>query len=141
MKRFRKASIYVVLGAAAWARGRSLLEEAPAKYVSKSNPFERDPDARLAGAKLYARECAACHGAKREGQGKAPALNRTGVFQAAPGALFWVLRNGSLHRGMPSFAHLPEQQLWQIVSFLRTPRVGSSGPNGIQPQHDSLDGR
>ena len=144
MKRFCKASIYVVLGAAAWATGRSLIEQAPPKYVSKSNPFERDPDAQLAGAKLYARECAACHGAKREGQGKAPALNRTGVSQAAPGALFWVLRNGSLHRGMPSFAHIPEEQRWQIVRFLRTPQVGSTGPSGIQPQqpqHDSLEGR
>jgi len=24
-----------------------------------------------------------------------------------------------LHRGMPSFAHLPEPQRWQIITFLR----------------------
>jgi hypothetical protein len=25
----------------------------------------------------------------------------------------------SLRRGMPSFAHLPESQRWQIITFLR----------------------
>jgi len=31
-----------------------------------------------------------------------------------------VLRNGSLRHGMPSFAHLPEQQRWQIVTYLKS---------------------
>lgn len=119
MKRLPNASLCVVLGAMAWAGGRSLVEQAPEKYAKKSNPLEGDREAPRAGAKLYARECAACHGANREGQGKAPALSGANVSQAAPGALFWVLRNGSLHRGMPSFAHLPEEQRWQIISFLR----------------------
>ena len=35
------------------------------------------------------------------------------------GALFWALRNGSLNKGMPSFAHLPNPQRWQIITFLR----------------------
>jgi mono/diheme cytochrome c family protein len=84
-----------------------------------SNPLERNEQARRAGSKLYARECAACHGPNREGRGKAPPLNRAEVYQAPSGTLFWVLRNGSLHRGMPSFAHLPEPQRWQIINFLR----------------------
>jgi mono/diheme cytochrome c family protein len=113
-----KVAICGVLAAMSWAAGVSLLEQAPGKYESKRNPFEGEREAPLAGAKLYARECAACHGANREGRGKAPPLNRADVQQAAPGALFWVLRNGWLHRGMPSFAHLPEEQRWQIISFL-----------------------
>lgn len=36
------------------------------------------------------------------------------------GALFWVLRNGSLRNGMPPFSHLPPQQRWQIVSYLKS---------------------
>src|SRR5258708_33310251 len=119
MRRFSKALMCLLLGAIAWAGGRSLVEQAPAKYAGKSNPFEGDRDAPLAGAKLFERECASCHGEKREGRGKAPALIRAGIWKAAPGALFWVLRNGSLNRGMPSFAHLPEEQRRQIVSFLR----------------------
>ena len=119
MKTFWKASICIVACAMGWAGGKSLLEQAPAKYAEKRSPLEGDRDAELAGAKLYERECSACHGTNREGRGKAPALNRPDVSHAAPGVLFWILRNGSLHRGMPSFAHLPEPQRWQIVSFLR----------------------
>jgi mono/diheme cytochrome c family protein len=119
VKGLARVAICGVLAAMSWAAGVSLLEQAPTKYASKSNPLEGEREAPVAGAKLYARECAACHGANREGRGKAPPLNRAGVRQAAPGALFWVLRNGWLHRGMPSFAHLPEAQRWQIISFLR----------------------
>ena len=69
-------------------------------------------------AGLFAQECAACHGARRQGSEKAP-LNRSDIRQAPPGALFWVLRTDSLHHGMPSFAHLPELERWQIVTFLQ----------------------
>lgn len=43
-------------------------------------------------------------------------------INGAPGTLSWVLRNGSIWHGMPSLAHLPEQQRWEIVSFLREVR-------------------
>lgn len=121
MKWIGRTTIFVLAAALIVAASRNPLQQAPPQYARKINPFESDPQAERAGAKLYARECAACHGANREGTGKAPALNRTDVSHAAPGALFWVLRNGSLHRGMPSFAHLPDPQRWQIVTFLRGP--------------------
>lgn len=101
------------------AQTGSLLQQAPAKFAAKTNSLENDPQAPRAGAKLYARECASCHGAAGQGIGKAPALRRPDVEIAPAGALFWVLENGSMHHGMPSFAHLPEAQRWQIVSFLR----------------------
>lgn len=85
----------------------------------------------IAGAKLYARECASCHGANREGMGKAPPLNGSAINHADPRALLSIIRNGSIHHGMPSFAHLPEQQRWQIVTFLRAsvtvPRDATGG--------------
>ena len=112
--------VLVMLLAALCAIGGDLLQHAPAKALRKLNPMEGSEEARKAGAKLYARECAACHGANREGSGKAPPLDRPEIGEAAPGALYWVLRNGSLRRGMPSFAHLPEAQRWQIVTFLRS---------------------
>ena len=54
------------------------------------------------------------------GTRKAPPLNQADVHEAPHGALLWVLRNGSLKRGMPSFAHLPEPQRWQIIAYLKT---------------------
>ena len=85
-----------------------------------SNPLEKNERARRAGAKLFARECASCHGENGAGgQGKAPPLRQNEIYDAPPGALFWILRNGSLRRGMPSFAHMPEAQRWQIITWLR----------------------
>src|SRR5258708_5335404 len=92
------------------AHSGGFVRQAPAKTANVANPLEGDEKAQRAGAKLYARECAACHGANRVGQKGVPPLNQAEVMQASPGALFWVLRNGSLNRGMPSFAHLPEPQ-------------------------------
>jgi len=109
---------WVLLGVAL-CQAADPLQQAPAKAATLRNPLEGDAQARQAGAKLYARECVACHGANREGHGNAPPLNRTDVNSAAAGALLWVLRNRSLHHGMPSFAHLPEPQRWQIITFLR----------------------
>jgi mono/diheme cytochrome c family protein len=103
-----------------WAQNADPLQRTPAKAAGKSNPMQGLEPARRAGAKLFARECAACHGAEGQGVQKAPSLKRVEVQKAPPGALFWVLENGSLYRGMPSFAHLPEAQRWQIITYLQT---------------------
>lgn len=108
-----------VLALTASAAGGTPLQKAPARAASAIDPLANSERARPAGAKLYARECAACHGSNAEGSGKALALATPEVRNAAPGALFWVLTNGSLGKGMPSFAHLPEAQRWQIVEYLK----------------------
>ena len=100
--------------------GESPVDRAPAWAAEKRNPFEGNERAERAGAKLYAQQCASCHGNHREGGKKAPPLIQPEVQNAASGTLFWVLRNGFLHQGMPSFAHLPEAQRWQIVTYLQS---------------------
>lgn len=118
MKSLGIAVFIAGLTLAASASG-TLIQNAPSKAAERRNPFESEGSAQRAGAKLYVRECASCHGDNREGRRNAPPLNRLDVRSTAPGTLFWVLTNGSLHRGMPSFAHLPEARRWQIITFLR----------------------
>lgn len=100
--------------------GGDLLQRVPPTAAEHQNPLVgSEPDQR-AGAKLFQQECAACHGRDAQGIGKAPPLAVPRVHQAAPGQLFWILKNGSLRRGMPSFAHLPDEERWQIVAYLKS---------------------
>lgn len=112
-----RRAIALTLITAVCGLSASLLQKAPPSASSRSSPLLDDPDARLAGKKLYVRECASCHGPDRQGGKKTPPLGVAAIRRASPGALFWVLRNGS-RRGMPFFAHLPEAQRWEIVSYL-----------------------
>src|SRR5271166_4462349 len=99
---------------------QSPLQQAPQKDARLANPFDGQDSAVRAGRKIFERECAGCHGSAAEGGRRAPALASPAVRQAQPGEIFWVLRNGSLWNGMPSFSHLPEQQRWQIITYLKT---------------------
>ena len=85
-----------------------------------TNPYEGQAAAEKAGAKLFEYNCSACHGRHAEGIGKAPPLVSPQVKTAEPGALKWVLRNGSLTTGMPSFSKLPEAQRWQIITYIKS---------------------
>lgn len=104
------------------------IAKAPEKARARRNPFESDAAAIAAGSKLFAQHCAECHGNMAEGGKKGPSLREDEVHRAAPGALFWVLTNGVVRRGMPVWSKLPEPQRWQIVSFLKSLRDTSMGP-------------
>jgi mono/diheme cytochrome c family protein len=93
---------------------------APASAAALKDPYEGKPQAVAAGRKLYGQNCAQCHGKKRQGMGPAPALDGDRVRNAKPGQLFWFITNGNLNVGMPSWANLPKQQRWQIVTFLQS---------------------
>ncbi len=96
------------------------LEKAPRKAAARSNPLQGDADAVPAGANLFDQHCAECHGEMAEGTRKGPSLRVEPVQQATPGALFWVLTNGVVRRGMPVWSKLPEPQRWQLVSYMKS---------------------
>jgi len=100
----------------------STLAQAPPEDREKRNPFEGQPDAVLAGEKLFRRHCAHCHGEDARGKGRAVNLRSRAVQDALPGELVWFLRNGNLAAGMPSWSGLPELRRWQIVTYLKSLR-------------------
>ena len=124
---FLLASVTLAAGAAGdgHADPRGLLPaiaRAPAKTRAWKNPYEGRSDALRAGEKLYRRHCAECHGDDARGRGRAVDLRMPFVQNATPGELVWFLRNGNLAAGMPSWAGLPLERRWQIVTYLRTLR-------------------
>ena len=87
--------------------------------VYAQNPFQNNESARAAGQKLFLRYCAECHGPTAEGTERAPSV-RPFVHSAAPRSLHTFIKNGNLRAGMPSWSRLPDQQIWQIVTYLQT---------------------
>lgn len=96
------------------------LVNAPRKAASRTNPLQNDRNAVAGGAKIFALRCAECHGEMAEGGKKAPSLLADEVQQSTPGAIFWLLTNGVVRRGMPVWSKLPEPQRWQLVSYIKS---------------------
>ena len=97
----------------------AVLARIPEKARGKSNPVEDDPEAAAAGKKLFGQHCAECHGRGADGTKRGPSLQVEELQHATAGELFWILTNGVVRRGMPSWAKLPEPERWQIITFLR----------------------
>jgi mono/diheme cytochrome c family protein len=95
-------------------------DKVPPNARLRANPYADEPSAAQAGGKLFVRYCAPCHRARRSGKWRAPDLSSPVVQKSPPGELFWILRNGMVRQGMPSWAHLPDEQRWQIVTWLQT---------------------
>ncbi len=98
------------------------IAQAPAKTRLWRNPYEDQPDAVLAGKKLFAQHCAECHEVNGRGIGRAVNLHLPSVQRATAGELEWFLRNGNIRDGMPPWSGLPEQRRWQIVTYLKSLR-------------------
>jgi mono/diheme cytochrome c family protein len=109
------------------------LNKVPEKARIRRNPMETDPDALAAGRNLFERHCAECHGDTAEGGRKAPSLRAEVVQGSTPGAIFWILSNGVVRRGMPVWSKLPEPQRWQLVTYIK-----SLGVRPPEPGNPSL---
>jgi mono/diheme cytochrome c family protein len=106
--------VFAAIGDGSW------LNHVPERERTKTNPFDNDQRAVAAGAKLFRQNCASCHGNEGTGRDKKPNLHNDRVRSASAGELQWLLTNGSMRNGMPSWSRLPEQQRWQIVSYLKS---------------------
>ena len=94
------------------------------------NPLANNADAVASGRVLYERTCQTCHAPAGQGD-RGPALN-TGRFVhgSADGDLFHAVRAGFPGTQMPPFAALADEQIWQLVTYIRslTPTAGTPAP-------------
>jgi len=101
------------------------LKHVPDADRGRTNPFAGQADAIAAGGRVFGDHCAKCHGADAEGHGKKPSLRSSRVQEATDGEIFWLLKNGNLGKGMPTWSKLPEQTRWQVIAYVKS--LGKSG--------------
>ena len=100
------------------------LSQVPPRDRQKINPYHDQPEAIQVGRLLFSDHCAQCHGESAQGSKKRPSLRTPRVqVEATEGDLRWLLANGNRRRGMPSWSKLPDQQLWQLISYLRSLKI------------------
>jgi len=99
----------------------SWMRHVPAKDHDRKNPYEGQADAVAAGRLVFEDHCSKCHGENAEGTKKRPSLRSARVQQeATEGDLHWLLVNGNMGRGMPSWSKLGDPQIWQVISYLKS---------------------
>jgi PQQ-dependent dehydrogenase (methanol/ethanol family) len=99
--------------------GKAIAQRPPTPDGQK-NPFAGNRSAVAAGEMLYQQTCQACHGGKARGD-RGPAL-ASGNFRHGgdDGELFQTIRNGVPGSQMPAFSDLPTDNVWRIISYLRS---------------------
>jgi predicted CXXCH cytochrome family protein len=110
----------------------------PAEIRSMKNPLDEAAGSAdvEAGHLAYTQKCEICHayegGGKTEiGSGeypRPPDLRAAVVQSMSDGEIFYHLKMGIRHTGMPAWA-LPDRKLWQITAYLRhLPTVAALSP-------------
>jgi PQQ-dependent dehydrogenase (methanol/ethanol family) len=121
----RTPFVLLSLVAVAGISGSGLLAQ---QSDTTRNPLTGNADAVAAGRVLYDQSCQACHGPAGQGD-RGPALN-AGRFTRGndDSDLFHVIRGGAPGTQMPSFAKLTDQQIWQLVTYVRRLATAAARP-------------
>jgi len=113
----------------AWAIGQVREASIESRAPATAPVNLEEPSLIEAGAGAFAaRGCATCHGApgatwaKFAGGMRPVPADLTEVAKSyAPGAIFWVIKNGLNMTGMPSFGRIKVQdsEIWAITAFVK----------------------
>jgi mono/diheme cytochrome c family protein len=108
--------------------------KAPEEFSKMTNPLPASQATIKAGKTLFLQTakplaCAQCHGEKGDGQGIMgaalipPPRNFTcgkTMKDISDGQLFWIIKNGSPGTGMMAFAGMPDEEVWQMIRYIRS---------------------
>jgi mono/diheme cytochrome c family protein len=108
--------------------------KAPADFLKLINPLAASKANVNAGKKLFQETakplaCKQCHGEQGDGRGPlggglipSPRNFTCGqtMNDISDGQLFWIIKKGSPGTGMMAFAGLPDDQVWQLIQYIRT---------------------
>ena len=105
---------------------------APLEIYRLTNPLVSDKQNLKAGKHIYEKQtqppCASCHGVHGDGKGVMASMFNppprnfacSETINGIPdGQLFWIIKNGSPGTSMPDHSGLTNEQLWQLVLYIR----------------------
>ena len=113
--------------------------DAPEKFLKMTNPLKSTQSNILAGKEIFQFEaqptaCKVCHGAVGNGFGPmatgATPLPRNftcaeTMKTISDGQMFYIITHGSQGSIMPAYRNLSDEQVWQLITFIRTlPKKG-----------------
>lgn len=117
-----------------FAYGRAPTHGAIDSMAAIPNPVPADERSLREGHKLYAINCAVCHGDRGMADGPvvqfglpvfAIGAGSKAATQFSDGYLFGIIRNG---RGlMPPYNRLEERERWDLINYLRAVQSGAPG--------------
>ncbi len=119
---------------------------APDSAKTMKNPLAGQQAAIDAGKTVYTRNCLACHGKTLKGTGNVPSLVDGKLKGVTEGEIFWFVTKGDKDNGMPSWAFMPEEKRWQVVSYVDAVASGkaaaaasSAGPAAASSKSELKD--
>lgn len=106
---------------------------APDLFLSMANPLPFTEEYLKKGEVLYQNQsrpiaCKVCHGINGDGKGdpdfesSPPARDFScakTMKTLSDGQLFWIIKNGSPNTSMFSFVTLSNEQVWQLIHYIR----------------------
>ena len=121
-----------------WAARTSLRATLEREAPKGPNPLPLDDANLIAGIKLYAANCAGCHGAS-DGRPsnialglyqEPPQLAKDGVEDDPDGVTYWKVDHGIRLTGMPAFDKVLNQtQMWQVSLLVKN--AGTAMPADV----------
>lgn len=106
---------------------------APDKFLEMKNPLEINRAIVEKGKALFQYEaqptaCKVCHGSLGNGLGIMLGLNpmprnftcKQTMVEIPDGQMFYIITHGSQGTAMPAFRSLSDEQVWQLIAYLRS---------------------
>jgi mono/diheme cytochrome c family protein len=99
----------------------------PAEDAQKANPVKPTPESLAKGKKMYALDCAMCHGENGDGRGDLAADIKNVTDFTAPdamknrtdGELFYIMRKGKGEMP-PEGDRAKNDDIWNLVNYIRS---------------------
>jgi mono/diheme cytochrome c family protein len=112
---------------ALWAQTKPPEYKIPPEAAAKANPVKPTAESLAKGKKMYAIDCAMCHGEKGDGKGDMASdmknvtdfTNPDALKDRTDGELFYVIRNGKGE--MPQEGdRAKDGDIWNMVNYIRS---------------------